>query len=167
MDRYVERHIAQRQLLKHLIAHRVKNGMSQKDVADRCDCTQSWISKLESSNDADVRLGDLSKYAKAIGLQMRTVFAAGNHTVVDEVKYHAFAIKRLMEQLTDLIGGDEKIDEGISNFICIEVPHNLLKMVVDVVKLIPHQLLMRLPDWVIDDKSVTSEQEDVPEPQRL
>lgn len=163
----VERRIAQRQLLKHLVAHRVKSGMSQKDVADKCECTQSRISKLESSTDEDTRLGDLAAYADAIEMQVRTTIAPRSHTVVDEIKYHAFVIKKLLEQLVDLTGGDKQIADGVLRFVCIETPLNLLKIVVDTAKQIPQQFLEHLPGLVVEDECMACEQEDVPEPQRL
>ncbi len=156
----VERRISERQLVKHLIAHRVKNDMSQQDVAQSFGCTQSRISKLESSSDDDVRLGDLEAYAQAIGLQLRLVLAPRNQTVVDEVKYHAFRIKHLLQALVNLTDDDDTIADGISKFVCIETPMNLLKIVVDTAKHIPQQVLERLPGFVIEDECLACEQEE-------
>ncbi len=141
----VERRISERQLVKHLIAHRVKNGMSQQDVAERLGCKQSRISKLESRSDGNIRLGDLEKYAEAIGLQFRMVLAPQEQTIVDEVKHHAFRIKCLFRQLVNMTKGDPEIADGISEFVCIEAPFNLHRLVVDEAKHIPQQVLQRLP----------------------
>ena len=46
-----EAQVAKRRVIKHLIALRIANGMSQKDIADRVECSQSCISKLEHGMD--------------------------------------------------------------------------------------------------------------------
>lgn len=156
----VERRILERQLVKHLIAHRVKNNMSQQDVAERFECTQSRISKLESSSDDDVRLGDLEKYAEAVGLELRMVLAPQSRTVVDEIKYHAFRIECLLQRLVNMTESDAEIADGISKFVCVETPLNLLKIVVDTAKRIPQQVLERLPGFVIEDECLACEPEE-------
>lgn len=55
-------------------------GLSQKDVALKLGCTQSRISKLESMTDADLRIGDLSKYAEVLGLELRITFESTNRS---------------------------------------------------------------------------------------
>lgn len=156
----VERFISGRKLVKHLIAHRVKNDMSQQDVAQMFGCTQSRISKLESSSDDDVRLGDIKAYAQAIGLQLRLVLGPQDQTVVDEVKYHACRIKHLLQALVSLADDDAASAEGISKFVCIETPTNLLKIVIDTAKHIPQQVVERLPRFVIEDECLACEQEE-------
>ena len=61
-----EKRIAGRKLVKHLMAMRAVRELSQKDIANQLDCTQSRISKLEQSLDDEVRLGDFRAYAKAV-----------------------------------------------------------------------------------------------------
>lgn len=63
--------IANRKVVKQLIALRCARGLSQADVATSMHCTQSKISKLESGLDQDLRLGDLESYLHALGLQPR------------------------------------------------------------------------------------------------
>jgi transcriptional regulator len=62
-----ERRMQGRQIIKALLVLRVVRGWNQKDIADRLGCTQSRISKLESSADGDLRLADLRDYASALG----------------------------------------------------------------------------------------------------
>ncbi len=155
----VERRISERQLVKHLIAHRVKNDMSQQDVAEKFGCTQSRISKLEGSKDDDIRLGDLQAYIQAIGMRLRLVISPESQTAIDEVKYHAYRIKDLLSRLAALAEKDDKIADGVTNFVCIEAPVNLLKMVSDAAKLIPHDVLERLPFVVMEDECLACEQE--------
>jgi transcriptional regulator len=62
-----ERRMRDRRIIKALLVLRVVRGWNQKDIADRLGCTQSRISKLESSADGDLRLADLRDYASALG----------------------------------------------------------------------------------------------------
>ena len=65
-----EKRLAERQLIKLLAVLRTKTGLSPQELADKLDWALSKISRLESSNDADVRLGDLVDYARALDHQM-------------------------------------------------------------------------------------------------
>jgi transcriptional regulator with XRE-family HTH domain len=94
-----ENRLARRQVVKRLFALRCSRGMSQKDVADKFGCTQSRISKLESDDDSDLRLGDLRDYAAALGLEMRIVLSPEGQTAVEEIKYHAQRIEQLLGDL--------------------------------------------------------------------
>ena len=59
---------AQTVLVDQLVLARVAAGFTQAQLASKMRCTQSRISKLEDSADADLRLGDIQAYAQAIGL---------------------------------------------------------------------------------------------------
>lgn len=148
----LDREIAERQLAKLLIAHRVRSDLSQKDVAERMNCTQSRISKLESSLDTDLRLGDLQQYLDSIGLQIRLVIAPKSLKAVDEIKYHAFCIKQLLHKLVKLASSnDAKLADGIAKFACVETPIVLLKFILDAAKHLPEHVLERLPTLIIED----------------
>ena len=94
-----ENRLARRQVVKRLFALRSSRGMSQKDIADKFGCTQSRISKLESDDDSDLRLGDLRDYAAALGLELRIVLSPEGQTPVEEIKYHARRIEQLLGDL--------------------------------------------------------------------
>jgi transcriptional regulator with XRE-family HTH domain len=46
-------------------------GMSQTDLAQRLGVTPSWVSKLESRPQEELRLGPLARWAAALGLELR------------------------------------------------------------------------------------------------
>jgi hypothetical protein len=54
---------------------------------------------------------------------------------------------------------DEQMATGVSRFVCIETPLNLLKIVVDTANRIPQQVLDRLPGLVVEDECVPCERE--------
>ena len=123
-----EEQASRRELVKALFVLRCSANMSQKDVAERMGCTQSRVSKLESGTDDDLGLGDLQAYAAALGLETRIVLARKGRTLVDEVKYHAFAIKRLLEHLAELVGDEGSMAKGVLGFFS-EAVFNLAKFI--------------------------------------
>src|SRR6185369_3308361 len=66
----VVKEIEARNILRQLMALRAAQGLSQEDIAEKIKCTQSRVSKLESANDIDLRIGDLQEYADALGYQV-------------------------------------------------------------------------------------------------
>jgi ribosome-binding protein aMBF1 (putative translation factor) len=66
-----------KQRLKHtevvdqLVLARLRAGLSQTDLAARMKCTQSRISKIEDSLDAQLSLKDIYEYAGAVGVDCK------------------------------------------------------------------------------------------------
>ena len=58
-------------LIDQLIVARVTAGLTQAQMAAKLRCSQSRISKIEDSNDADLSLGDIQAYARIVGLKLR------------------------------------------------------------------------------------------------
>jgi transcriptional regulator with XRE-family HTH domain len=75
-----ERRLSERRIIKDLMIRRATSGLSQKDIARSFGCTQSRISKLENMTDSELKLGDLAKYSRALGLQLRITFAPNDST---------------------------------------------------------------------------------------
>jgi transcriptional regulator with XRE-family HTH domain len=111
-----EDRIQGRKLVKQLIAMRAIKEFSQHDVAQRLECTQSKISKLENSLDDDARLGDLRAYAKAVGCDFLFGLAPYDMKPVDKVKNLVFAIKKHMDDLAKLAVTDPEIANGVGGF---------------------------------------------------
>ncbi len=111
-----EARIKSRTVIKRLLAMRAVRGLSQEDVAQRMDCSQSRISKLENGKDADARLGDLQAYADAVGCDLSAWPVPRDMKPTDKVKRHAFAIKKHMDDMAKLAKSDENIAEGVGRF---------------------------------------------------
>ena len=58
-------------LIDQLILARVAAGLTQAQLASKLRCSQSRISKIEDSQDADLSLGDLHAYARIVGLKLQ------------------------------------------------------------------------------------------------
>src|SRR5437763_16820059 len=87
-----EKRLHSRRILKELMIHRVSHGLSQTDIAARLGCTQSRISKLESTTDTDIRLGDLAKYADAVGLRVKIILESKESHAAARVKELGFRV---------------------------------------------------------------------------
>jgi transcriptional regulator with XRE-family HTH domain len=120
-----EQKMARRRVIHHLISLRGVKGLSQMDIAAKMGCTQSRISKMEASDDDDLSLGDLRKYASAIGLGTEIGFMTRGSKIVDRVKVHAFQIETLIHRLAGLAEHDPAIAKGVSSFFG-EAAFNLL-----------------------------------------
>jgi transcriptional regulator with XRE-family HTH domain len=111
-----EQRMARRKVIHNLTSLRGVMGLSQKEIAAKMGCTQSRISKMESSNDDDIAFGDLRRYAAAIGLGTQFGFMPRGMKIVDRVKIHAFYIKALVDRLAGLVEHDPAIAKGVSSF---------------------------------------------------
>src|SRR5579875_602726 len=66
-----EKRLSRRQLIKILTILRSRANLSQQELAEKLKCTQSKVSKLENSDDTDIRFGDLMDYVEAVDHEMR------------------------------------------------------------------------------------------------
>jgi transcriptional regulator with XRE-family HTH domain len=128
---------ARRKVIKGLLAMRAARGLSQQDIAEKLECTQSRISKLENSCDDDMRLGDLRAYAQAIGCELVVGPVPQNLRPVDKVKCHVLAIKKHTDDLANLARTDEQIAGGVARFF-FELVVNFGRLAGDSVKLLPN-----------------------------
>ena len=124
----VQRQIARRQIIDHLMALRALRGLSQSDVAKKLVCSQSRISKLENGRDDDLRLGDLDQYVSALGMDIRIVLTRRRRSDFDEVKYHAFSIKRILDKIARLSKGDASMSAGAAK-IMAETFYNMTSFI--------------------------------------
>lgn len=159
-------HLSERRLVKHLFALRCARGLSQSDVAERLGCTQGRVSKLEASRDEDLRLGDISGYAKALGLT--TVLGLeGGPSSVARVKFHHARIQKELDALAKLALKDEKIAEGISRFFN-EAALNFLVILEEATRKLPAEVQpLEVSVEIVgpdDDECPASAKESKPEP---
>lgn len=140
----LEKRLAGRQLVKRLLLMRASQDISQEQIAEKLNCSQSRISKLEMSNDAEIRLGDLMKYTNAIGMQAQILLSKKGTTLVDEVKYHFFQTKKLLERMVALTGGDPSIEKGLAKFFS-EATFNYMKMIFEHASKLPETAHEEMP----------------------
>jgi transcriptional regulator with XRE-family HTH domain len=131
-----DKRVHRRRIVKDLMVLRAGRGLTQGDVAEKMRCTQSRISKLESSEDFDLTIGDLARYAGAIGFRVNVMLEPQDTTSVRRVKKLAFQIKEELDRLVGLARDDQKIAQGVAGFFN-EAFFNLVKMLQDSAKKLP------------------------------
>ena len=112
----LESELSSRQVVRALFAMRSARGVSQAEIASQLECSQSRVSKIENGVDADLSIGELEAYAKALDCDVMLTFQKRHSTAVDRVKQHAFAIKRELDGLAKMAGRDSKLGKGIAAF---------------------------------------------------
>ena len=70
----LENALTEQVMVNQLVAKRCQRNLTQADVAKKMGCTQSRISKLEATGDAEWTLAEIADYARAIGLNARVTF---------------------------------------------------------------------------------------------
>ncbi len=123
-----EKRLSRRVLIKALAVLRTRANLSQQELADKLGCTQGKVSKLESSNDADIRFGDLIAYTGAVGCEMRLFLVPKGQGMVDQVKLHALVIKRLLDRMVQIAKADGAMSEAVGDFL-EEAAINLVRIV--------------------------------------
>jgi len=115
----VLKEIEKSQISKFLIVLRCKHNLTQKQIAEKIGCTQSRISKIETSYDEDITIKDLIDYAKALNLKLEIGYRQPSVKIVDLIKYHALKISEYLNQLVELTKDkqDEALEEGIVDFL--------------------------------------------------
>ena len=105
-------------------------------MAKKLGWSQSRVSKLESSDDGDLRFGDIIAYLSVLGLELGIVISPREASAVTRVKHHAFSIKRITDQLAELAVGDDTIAKGVARFFG-EAAFNLISMLQQSAKKLP------------------------------
>ena len=119
IEQEVARHRQVTQLTTALEDFRVHKGLRQKDIAEKMGVSNSTVSRIEDSCDADLRLGDLTNYAAALGLNLSIFFEEPNLPAAEQIKHCVFQISELLERLTELAKechDDQVIVDGIIRF---------------------------------------------------
>jgi transcriptional regulator with XRE-family HTH domain len=90
-------------------------GITQEEMAKNLGVTQSAVSKLESGIDADITLGEIKGYARAMQQRIGMMFGKPlNH--VESVKCHALSIRHHLEGLAKIADRDEEMQTHIQAF---------------------------------------------------
>lgn len=113
-------------VVQHLTIMRQSAGLTQEEMARLIGVSQSAISKLESSKDEEITLGQIKAYTKAANRRMGlTVGKPLNH--VEAVKYHALEIRERLSALASMANKYEEMQKDISAFFG-EAFFNILKI---------------------------------------
>jgi Helix-turn-helix domain len=72
-----------RELVRSLALLRMGQGITQAELAIKMECGQTKVSKMERSQDANLNLGDVVAFARALGKAVKLVIGDGEGLVVE------------------------------------------------------------------------------------
>ncbi|MFZ4524512.1 MAG: helix-turn-helix domain-containing protein [Chlorobium sp.] len=87
----VEEELEISQIVNRLIQVRLEKEVSQKELARRMGCDPSKISRMESGNDFQLKIGDITQYVSALDVQMDVIFDDRSLPVADRIKRDVFS----------------------------------------------------------------------------
>jgi len=134
----VEEAAESRKVISDLMARRAAKGLTQGDIASAIGCSQSRISKFESSDDADIRVGDFADYARALECDFLACAVPKAMTAADKVKLHARSIHKHLNDMLGLANEDPQIAAGVSQFMA-EAFLNLTAIVGQSIRRLPRK----------------------------
>ncbi len=98
----VMRHAEATAIISTLEDTRVYKGLLQKDIAKRMGVSVSTVSRIEDTPDAELRYGDIVKYADALGMKATLFLEDPSRPAEEQMKHCVFKISELLKQLTEL-----------------------------------------------------------------
>ena len=135
--REFERRIKGSIIVNALIRTRAAAGMTQADVAEKMTCTQSSVSKLEHSVDAELTLQEIASYLHATGGRLN-LGVGKQPNRVERIKELAICLESELKSLADLSSNsdDLAIRQSINGFFG-EAWFNFFKILCDATSRLP------------------------------
>ncbi len=135
--REFDRRIRGSAIVNALVRSRAAACMTQADVAERMDRTQSAVSKLEHSTDAELSLQDIASYMHATGGRLNLGIGKQPNRV-ERIKELAICLEGELKSLADLSSNsdDRAIRQSINGFFG-EAWFNFFKILCDATSRLP------------------------------
>ena len=114
-DELVSEHEAT-QIADYLNAERLRQGLSQRDVAKLMGVSASKICRIEDSYDKDLSYADISMYAKALGVHPVLEFEKTGTQTSEWTERLVLKIASLLDQLKTVVVGSESFQHAIDDF---------------------------------------------------
>lgn len=106
---------SQTNVVRNLVEMRRASGMTQEQLAKKLGVTQGAISKLESSLDTEITLGELVDYVKAT--EQSLMFNIGKAmNDMEFVKWHASGIRTHLRALAKAARQDSDVEQTVQAF---------------------------------------------------
>ena len=116
--------ITSRKLSKLLFSLRCKNGLTQKELAEKSGMTQSKISKIEHSTDRDLSIGEILDYCQALKFHLNVGVMPAEMKLPGMVKFHWLETQRHLQRILELSDGDEVMESEAKSFM-LEAAYNI------------------------------------------
>jgi len=98
-------------IIKTLIGFRLKRELTQKQIAEKIGVTPSYVSKLESGLDEDMKLSEIIKYCEACAIGVAMSFDDEQIPIGRRIKLLVYQIHELLNDLVDLAKREQEDKE--------------------------------------------------------
>ena len=122
----VTEHIKNYSISQNLTVLRAKADLSQAEMAKKLNTSQSFISKLESASNDQIKVDDMCTFLAALGYET-TITISKPQNIAQKIKASYCQLVNLVKELQKYAVNDEAILEGIASFE-IEATHNMLNL---------------------------------------
>lgn len=120
---------------------RVQAGLTQRELGERLGITQGAVSKIEHKADDDLTLKEIGSFLASTSSSMHLRIGSPQPKA-EQIKHHAFEIRRLLDELAETAGEDGEIKQGVQDF-WMEVVVNLTSLL-SRSKAVPHDKMKNL-----------------------
>jgi transcriptional regulator with XRE-family HTH domain len=111
---------------QNLTILRAKANLSQSEMAKKMKTSQSFISKLESASNDQIKVDDMCTFLATLGYET-TITISKPQNIAQKIKASYCQLVDLVKDLQKYAVNDDAILEGIASFE-IEATHNMLNL---------------------------------------
>lgn len=111
----VKEHSATR-IADYLNSERIRQGLSQRDVAKRMGVSASKICRIEDSYDRDLSYADIESYAKALGVEVEIAFNRFADNDIRQSEGLVYRIDALLGKLRAFVPDAEAFQHAVDDF---------------------------------------------------
>lgn len=111
---------------QYLTILRAKANISQTEMAKKMKTSQSFISKLESASNDQIKVDDMCAFLAALGYET-TITISKPQNIAQKIRSTYCQLVDLVQELQKCAVNDEMILESIASFE-IEATHNMLNL---------------------------------------
>lgn len=119
-------HIKNHSISQNLTILRAKADLSQSEMAKKMNTSQSFISKLESASNDQIKVDDMCSYLATLGYET-TITISKPQNIAQKIKGTYSQLINLVKELQKYAVDDDCILEGIASFET-EAAHNMLNL---------------------------------------
>lgn len=122
----VNENIKNHSISQNLTILRAKTGLSQTEMAKKMKTSQSFISKLESASNNQIKIEDMCTYLATLGYET-TISISRPQNIAQKIKSTYNQLSALLAELQKYAVDDDSILKGIAKFE-LEATHNMLNL---------------------------------------
>ena len=122
----VAENVKNHSISQNLTVLRAKTNLSQAEMAKKMKTSQSFISKLESASNDQIKMDDMCTYLATLGYET-TISISKPQNIAQKIKSTYNQLSELLAELQKYAVNDDSILKGIAKFE-LEATHNMLHL---------------------------------------